>query len=70
MSDKLALTLIDSAGHRVEPAHQVEAEVDEPTSLWPHALQLAEDRSMVDEGFAVEVALAEDGHVFYTLRCV
>ena len=66
-TDKLNLTLITVNGDRLEPSREVEAQADEPRSVWPHAVDMALDHSL-EEGFLVEVAC--DQRVLYELRCV
>lgn len=70
MLDTLTLTLIDSTGARREPTHQVQAEIDDPHTVWPHVLELAQNRELEDEAYAAEVALTDTGEVIYSLRCL
>lgn len=69
MHERLTLTLIDSTGARREPSHQVHAEIDDPHAVWPHVMELAQDRAMADEPYEAEVALTDTGDVVYNLMC-
>jgi len=67
ITDKLSLTLITVQGDRLQPSREVEAQADEPRSVWPHAVDMALDHDL-EEGFLVEVAC--DQRVLYELRCM
>lgn len=67
MPEKLALTLITDDGRRLEPIREIDAQADEPRTIWPHAVDMAVDHA-IENGFRVEVAC--DQAVLYELRCV